>query len=70
MANRAYDNYVIGFPRQGMWRVRFNSDWKGYSPDFGNHPSLDTQSNVGSQDGMSFHASLGLGPYTAVILSQ
>jgi 1,4-alpha-glucan branching enzyme len=70
MANRAYDSYAIGFPSEGMWRVRFNSDWNGYSPDFGNHPSLDTWSSVGPQDGMPFHASLGLGPYSAVILSQ
>jgi 1,4-alpha-glucan branching enzyme len=70
MANRAYDNYVVGFPRQGMWRVRFNSDWNGYSSDFGNHASLDTLSSVGPQDGMPCHASLGLGPYSAVILSQ
>jgi 1,4-alpha-glucan branching enzyme len=70
MANRAYDNYVIGFPRQGLWRVRLNSDWSGYSPDFGNHLSLDTWSDGGPQDGMPFHASVGLGPYSAVILSQ
>jgi 1,4-alpha-glucan branching enzyme len=70
MANRAYDNYFLGFPRQGMWRVRFNSDWNGYSPDFGNHASLDTWASAASQDGMSFGASLGLWPYTAVILSQ
>jgi 1,4-alpha-glucan branching enzyme len=70
MASRAYDNYAIGFPRQGMWRVRFNSDWNGYSPDFGNHVSLDTWADFGPQDGMPFHASLGLGPYSALILSQ
>lgn len=70
MANRAYDSYVIGFPRQGLWRVRFNSDWVGYSPDFGNHASLDTWADAGPQDGMPFHARVGLGPYSAVILSQ
>jgi len=70
MANRAYDNYVVGFPREGMWHVRFNSDWNGYSPDFGNHSSFDTWSNPGSQDGMPCHASIGIGPYSGVILSQ
>ena len=70
MANRAYDSYSIGVPREGLWRVRFNSDWNGYSPDFGNQSSLDTWSINGSQDGMAFHASVGIGPYSAVILSQ
>ena len=70
MANRAYDSYVVGFPREGMWHVRFNSDWNGYSPDFGNHASFDTWSNAGSLDGMPCHASIGIGPYSGVILSQ
>lgn len=70
MTSRAYDSYGIGFPRQGLWKVRFNSDWNGYSPDFGNHASLDTVASPGSQDGMPCHGSLGLGAYSAVILSQ
>lgn len=70
LANRAYDSYVLGIPREGLWRVRFNSDWKGYSPDFGNHSSLDTWAGAGSQDGMNFHGSIGLGAYSAIILSQ
>jgi 1,4-alpha-glucan branching enzyme len=70
MANRSYDSYSLGFPRPGLWYVRFNSDWNGYSPNFGNHSSLDTSANPGSQDGMSFGASIGIGAYSAVILSQ
>jgi len=70
MANQTYDSYVIGVPREGLWRVRFNSDWNGYSPDFQNHASFDTWSNDGGQDGMSFHASIGIGAYSVVILSQ
>jgi len=34
--NRGYGSYTLGFPRAGNWRVRFNSSWQGYSPDFGN----------------------------------
>ena len=70
MGNQAYDSYVVGFPREGLWRVRFNSDWNGYSPDFGNHSSFDTWTNPGSPDGMPYSASVGLGPYSVVILSQ
>ncbi|MGA7240350.1 MAG: alpha amylase C-terminal domain-containing protein [Bryobacteraceae bacterium] len=70
MANQSYDNYKIGMPRSGMWRVRFNSDWNGYSSDFRNHPSFDTQAMSGGRDGMPFSADVGLGCYSAVILSQ
>lgn len=32
--NRQIENYVFNFPLNGTWKVRFNSTWKGYSPDF------------------------------------
>lgn len=28
------DEYSFGFPRNGKWKIRFNSCWKGYSDDF------------------------------------
>jgi 1,4-alpha-glucan branching enzyme len=70
LSNRAYGSYTVGFPREGLWHVRFNSDWNGYSPDFGNQSSFDTWATAGSPDPMPFSASVGLGPYTALILSQ
>lgn len=27
-------DYSLRLPRPGIWRVRFNSSWRGYSPDF------------------------------------
>jgi 1,4-alpha-glucan branching enzyme len=69
-ANRSYDSYTLGFPRAGGWRVRFNSDWQGYSPDFGNQLGYDTFAGDGSRDGMSFEANVGLGRYSVVIFSQ
>jgi 1,4-alpha-glucan branching enzyme len=69
-ANRAYDSYTIGFPRGGSWRVRFNSDWQGYSPDFGNHLSYDTAAHSGTVDNMPCHGNVGVGPYSVIILSQ
>jgi 1,4-alpha-glucan branching enzyme len=70
MANRAYDSYTLGFPRGGTWKVRFNSDWSGYAPDFGNHLSYDTAVSAGGRDGMPYSGDVGIGPYTAIILSQ
>ena len=69
-ANRGYDSYALGFPRAGEWRVRFNSDWQGYSSDFGNQLGYDTLAGDGSRDGMPFEANIGLGPYSVLILSQ
>ena len=31
-----FDSYRLGLPIAGEWRVRFNSSWNGYSPDFAN----------------------------------
>jgi 1,4-alpha-glucan branching enzyme len=67
---RAYDAYRVGMPRPGRWRVRFNGDWDGYDGTFGGHPSDDTVAGGAPADGMPFGAGVGIGPYTAVILSQ
>ncbi len=60
--NRSYDSYALGFPRAGDWRVRFNSDWQGYSADFGNQLGYNTSTGDGSRDGMPFQANVGVGP--------
>ncbi len=70
MANRAYDSYRIGFPRAGLWRARLNSDWAGYDGTFGDHQGYDTTAEPDGRDGMSFSGNIGIGPYSAVILSQ
>jgi 1,4-alpha-glucan branching enzyme len=68
--NQGYASYSIGFPRGGRWRVRFNSDWNGYSADFGNWFSYDTEAGGGASDGMPVSGNVGLGPYAAIVLSQ
>ena len=69
-ANRSYPSYTVGFPRPGLWRVRFNSDWNGYSGDFGNTAGFDTTAGGPGADGLSYRGNAGIGPYTALILSQ
>ncbi|GAA4011370.1 alpha-amylase family glycosyl hydrolase [Hymenobacter fastidiosus] len=69
-ADRSHQNYIIGLPRGGHWRVRFNSDWAGYDEEFGNFESLDTLAEPGIYDDQPFHASFGLGPYSVLIISQ
>ena len=70
MANCALEGYRIGFPRQGKWKVRFNSAWDGYDPSFGNHPGNDVIVKRGKNDGMPCNGTIGIGPYSAIILSQ
>jgi len=60
----------IGAPRAGRWRVRFNSDWAGYDPEFAAIPTLDADATDEPWDGMAQSLTVGLGPYSAVILSQ
>ncbi len=70
LANRGYESYHLGFPRWGRWRVRLNSDWQGYDPEFGNHPSYDPQAEPGDEHGLPCHGEVGIGPYSLLILSQ
>jgi 1,4-alpha-glucan branching enzyme len=68
--NRGYSDYRLGLPHPGLWRVRFNSDWRGYSEDFGDWGSFDTWADEGGRDDLGWQGSVGLGPYSVVILSQ
>jgi 1,4-alpha-glucan branching enzyme len=64
------EGYTIGFPAPGRWRVRFNSDWQGYDPEFGQQDVFDVEAHEGDYDGMPYGGDIGLGPYGVVILSQ
>lgn len=64
------DGYVIGFPAVGNWELRLNSDWKGYSDDFRDHPSTDIVAEPGETDGLPFYAAVSMGPYSVLIFSQ
>jgi 1,4-alpha-glucan branching enzyme len=65
-----FADYRVGAPRAGRWRVRFNSDWAGYDPEFESVHSVDTDAAAEPLDGMPFSIGVGLGPYASVILSQ
>lgn len=69
-ANRSYSNYAIGLPRGGMWQVRFNSDCNAYDRSFGSFFSYGTEAQTGRKDALDFVGNVGIGPYSAIILSQ
>jgi 1,4-alpha-glucan branching enzyme len=70
MANRSYDDYILGLPAGGAWRVRLNSDWQRYDPEFGDHPSPDVVANEEERDGLPYSGAVSIGPYSVLILSQ
>jgi 1,4-alpha-glucan branching enzyme len=60
----------IGVPRTGRWRVRFNSDWDGYDPEFETVEALDAEAQPIPWDGMAQSIAVSVGPYSALVLSQ
>jgi 1,4-alpha-glucan branching enzyme len=68
--SQGYQDLRVGFPRAGLWRVRFNSDSNAYDAYFGNWFSYDTATDGGGWDNMPCAANVGIGPYSAVIFSQ
>lgn len=63
-------NYTIGLPSSGTWNVRFNSDDAQYDPSYGGFPSTSVTAVAGGYDGLPFHATISIGAYSALILSQ
>ena len=64
-ANATRSNYSLNFPSAGNWYVQFNSDSTNYGADYGN-----IGSSVVTAGGNPTSASITIGPYSALILSQ
>lgn len=64
------NNYRIGLPRPGIWKVRFNSDWSGYSSDFGNLWVPDVTATSTPWNGLPYSGTLPIPAYSTIILSQ
>jgi len=65
-----FDEYQIGLPHGGTWKLRFNSDWSGYSKDFSDCPSCDVFATKQPYDGMLASAKVIVAPYSVLIFSQ
>ncbi|GJQ49802.1 MAG: alpha amylase C-terminal domain-containing protein [Candidatus Kuenenia stuttgartiensis] len=70
MANQNRECYVIGFPRAGLWKTRFNSDAYNYGPNFTNYPTPDVEAQEEIIEGLPCSGKISIGPYTVVIFSQ
>lgn len=62
-ANRLHKEYALGFPRDGVWQVRFNSTWNGYGRDLKFQEIFDVKVENGI-------GNLVIPPSSAIILSQ
>ena len=57
----------IGLPDGGGWRLAVNTDWEGYSHDFGGQEAHDLTPAEGEHDGRPFHAETSIGGFTALV---
>jgi len=64
------ENYDLGMPAPGLWKLRLNTDAAVYSHDFQGFFSGDIEAYEGGRDGLDAHGSLSIGPYSMLIFSQ
>ena len=63
-SDQRFTEYALRFPIAGNWHVRFNSSWKGYSPDFNETRLSNTMTDDNSQ------VTIELSDFNILILSQ
>jgi 1,4-alpha-glucan branching enzyme len=63
-SDQRFDNYELHLPLPGTWHVRFNSSWKGYSPDFNETKTSSVTTGENNKVGLE------LADYNVLILSQ
>ena len=74
-SHEVVDGVTVGLPRNGRWRVRFNSDNAAYDEAFGGHDCPDiiaapARDAAHAVDGMPCLGNVTLAPYSALVLSQ
>ncbi len=69
-ADHHHQGYTIGLPDKGDWKLRFNSDWKGYDEEFSDQATFAMQAKKGKTDGMPYYGLMDVGPYSVLLFSQ
>jgi len=69
-SNTRWNDYRVGFPSPGIWKVRFDSGASVYGADFEGIGVSEVATDDEPRDGCPHSASIPLAPYSAVILSQ
>lgn len=81
LSHLAHENYELGFPSPGTWRLRLNSDWNGYSSAFANQACSDVvagteqgdkpdDANDIERDGFPAAGTISIGSYSVLVFSQ
>jgi 1,4-alpha-glucan branching enzyme len=81
LSHSAHTNYQLGFPSAGLWRLRLNSDWTGYSVAFGGQACSDVdipivrngevpEPIISQRDGFPVQGTINIGPYSVLIFSR
>lgn len=81
LSHLPHENYTLGFPAAGNWRLRLNSDWNGYSKAFANQACSDVNAVTdqtddptilasGARDGFPAAGIVNIGSYSALLFSQ
>lgn len=68
--HQAQENYQLGFPENGVWKLRFNSDSSIYSDDFSNHASSDIDASDEGYDNLPAGAAVSIGAYSVLVYSK
>ncbi len=69
LSAKAYRSFNVGFPAGGTWYLRFDSDWRRYSADFGDMGYNTTAEPVGNMQ-QAFSGNVGVNAYSALVYSQ
>jgi 1,4-alpha-glucan branching enzyme len=68
--NQHVEDYVVGLPGEGLWRLRFDSHGAAYDDGYQDQVSADVETEEVERDGMPYQGRVSLAPYSAIILSQ
>jgi 1,4-alpha-glucan branching enzyme len=69
-SNTPRENYEIGMPTAGLWKLRLNSDATIYSQDFQGFFSSDVDAVGEPRDGLDARANISIGPYSMLVFTQ
>jgi len=69
-SHAAKENYTVGMPAPGLWKLRLNSDATVYSHDFHGFASGDVEAFKGQRDGLDAYATISIGPYSLLVYTQ
>lgn len=71
-SDATYPSYTIGFPYDGTWHLKLNSDSNDYSDgnDFAAVNSYSTTAGPGGYAGMPYSGNVGIAPYSVIVLGR